>query len=81
MREHKERMSLYSSLVLFSSEKGMSVLPLEKDMFVSPVHCVCFCSVVHRTVDTSARSCFSAHTIHNLVCVGSSSRLCGSHKN
>ena len=41
---------------------------------------MCFCSVVHRTVDTSARNCHSARTIHNLVCVGSSSRLCGPQK-
>ena len=42
---------------------------------------VCFCSVVHRTVYTCARSCLSARTIHNLVCIGSSSRLCRPHKN
>ena len=33
----------------------------------------CFCSVVRRTVYTSARSW---RTIHNLVCIASSSRLC-----
>ena len=41
---------------------------------------VCFCSVVHRTVYTSARSCLSARTIHNLVVIGSSLRLRRPHK-
>ena len=36
----KERMPFPVSLVLFQVRKGMSVLPLEKDMFVAPVHSV-----------------------------------------
>ena len=41
---------------------------------------VCFCSVVHRTVYTSARSCLSARTIHNLVARLKIPRLRRSHK-
>ena len=42
MREHKERMSLCSSLVLFQVRKEclsfhLGSLPLGKDMFVAPV--------------------------------------------
>ena len=37
---------------------------------------VCFCSVVLRTVYTSARRCLSVRAIQYLVCIGSSSRLC-----
>ena len=54
----------------------------ERVFFAVPLQLVvCFCSVVHRTVYTSPRSCLSARTIHNLVCIASSSRLCRPHKN
>ena len=42
---------------------------------------VCFCSVLHRTVYTSARSCPSAHTIHNLVCMARYSKVVSSVQN
>ena len=39
---------------------------------------VCFCSVLHRTVNTSARSCPSARTIHNLICMAQDSKVVSS---
>ena len=42
---------------------------------------VCLCSVVHRTVYTSARSCLSARTIHDLVAWLKVPRLCRPPKN
>ena len=59
MRERNDGMLLLVPLFCF-----MSVLPLEKDMFVSFVSPVFLFSCTHRTVYTSARSCLSARTIH-----------------
>ena len=58
MRERNDGMFFLVPLFCF-----MSVLPLEKDMFVSFVSPVSL-SVVHRTVYTSARSCLSARAFH-----------------
>ena len=70
VREHAERMSLYSSLFLRQVRRDCLSFHLRRTC-LSLQLVVCFCSVVHRTVYTSARSCLSARTIHNLVCIGS----------
>ena len=75
VREHAERMSLYSSLFLRQVRRDCLSFHLRRTC-LSLQLVVCFCSVVHRTVYTSARSCLSARTIHNLVCMGSRFQGC-----
>ena len=71
-----------SSLVLFQVRRECLSFHLRRTC-LSLQLVVCFCSVVHRTVDTSARA-FSRDARIALTCgltCGSSSRLCRPHKN
>ena len=82
MREHEERMLFSSSLVLFQVRRECLSFHLRRTC-LSLQLVVCFCSVVHRTVDTSARA-LSRDAGIALTCgltCGSSSRLCRPHKN
>ena len=60
MREHKERMPPYSSLVLFQVRRECLSFHLRRTC-LSLQFIVCFCSVVHRTVYTSARAISHSH--------------------
>ena len=82
MREHREQMLFSSSLVLFQVKRECPSFHLRRTC-LSLQLVVCFCSVVHRPVYTSARA-FSRDARIALTCgltCGSSSRLCRPHKN
>ena len=83
MREHKERMPFSSSLVLFQVRREECLSFHLRRTCLSLQLVVCFCSVVHRTVYTSARA-FSRDARIAFTCgltCGSNSRLCRPHKN